>query len=359
MDYRIIYIALFVVCFFFSINIDGGRNRSKYWMLLPIACVALALGAGFRDWLWLDTYRYIDFFCSHKTATLETYSFSERPYGYPEKGFYFLSVLVKTVTNDITTYLLFISAITMSLLYIDIRKYSLYPLLGLCCYVSRFFCGRNLVQMRAGMSYLIVIWGLHYVYKRDLLKYFLVIYFASLFHQSAWIALPFYFICNTIELKKNHIYVGLVIAFILGAFFQGPISAFVTDSATDFDVATTYVQGRYVEEAKGLKNPMIYFQVVVLLLYVFLEKRIAKNDSYYYVFRNGYWYSTLILITFCTFTTLSGRTSSLFATLEFVIIPSLLFHFPKNYRIIAYLSMGFVLTFFLWKNMNVGFRFGL
>lgn len=359
MDVRLLYVSIFVVCLFVSIYLDGQKDKSKYWVFLVVACVSLALGAGYRSWLWLDTYKYIDFFCSPKTPTLENYSFLERPYGYAEKGFYFLSVLAKTISFDITFYLLFISAITMFLLYIDIRKYSIYPLLGLCCYVSRFFCGRNLVQMRAAMSYLIVLWGLHYVYKRDLLKYFLLVYFASLFHQSAWIALPFYFICNTIELKKKHIYQGLVVAFILGAFFQGPISAFVTDSVTDFDVATTYVQGRYVEEAKGLKNPMIYFQTVILLLYVYYEKRIAKHDRYYYVFRNGYWYSTLILITFCTFTTLSGRTSSLFATLEFTIIPSLLFSLPQKYRSFAYLTMGAVLTFFLWKNINVGFRFAL
>lgn len=353
---KTLLLILFVFCFVISVGLEQQKLKSRDVVILAAACVVLAFGAGYRDWLWMDTYKYLEFFISPKTATLSNYSFTDRPYGYSERGFYFLSVVIKTITNDVHVYFLLVSIVTMSLLFFDIRKYSIYPLLGLCCYVARFFCGRNLVQIRAGLSYLIVIWGLQYVYKKQLWKFLLLVFVASLFHQSAWIALPFYFICNTIRIKRKHIFIGLAIAFILGAFFQGPISAFVTDSANDFNVATTYVQGRFIE-AKGLGNPMIYFQVVILLVYVYLEKPMSRIYKYYYVFRNGYWYSTLILISFCSFTALSGRTSSLFATIEFAIIPSLLYHVPKQYRFLSFIGIGVVLTYFLWHNMQTGLRF--
>ncbi len=356
MNYTLL-LVVFVVCYFLSVGLEQQNDKSRNIAILAVACVVLAFGAGFRDWLWMDTYKYLEFFLSHNTATLSEYSFTDNPYGYTERGFYFLSVVIKTFTKDPSVYFLLISIVTISFLFADIRKYSLYPLLGLCCYVARFFCGRNLVQIRAGLSYLIIVWGLHYVYKKQLWRFLILVFVASLFHQSAWIALPFYFICNTIKLKRKHIYGGLVVAFILGAFFQGPISAFVTDSANDFNVATTYVQGGYVENAKGLANPMIYFQVIILLLYIYLEKPMSKLYKYYYVFRNGYWYSTLILITFCSFTALSGRTSSLFATIEFAIVPSLLFHVPKQYRFLAFMGIGVVMTYFLWHNMHAGFKF--
>ncbi len=52
------------------------------------------------------------------------------------------------------------------------------------------------------------------------------------------------------------------------------------------------------------------------------------------------------------FTALSGRTSTMFATLEFVIIPSLVYMFDKRNRWIAYLGMGIALTIIMYMNIN-------
>lgn len=345
---------LFVVGFLISPAAEGVNHRRKM-LILFVSCVILAIGAGYRSFYWMDTFRYIEFFLSNRyTPTISEYSFGDPPKGYDEQGFFFLSIIIKTFTDDVYAYFLVISLLTMFILYDDLRKYSPYPLMGLLCYVSRFYCGRNLVQIRSALSYVIIVWGLQYVYKKEFVKFLLVVFIAYHFHHSALIALPFYFVCNTIKLRRKHIMVGLAIAFILGTFFQGPISSFVTDTANDLNVATTYVQGAYVSKAKGMLNPQIYFQVVLLLAFVFLEKELAPRYAYYYIFRNGYWYSTLILITFCSFTALSGRTSTQFATLEFAIIPTLIFHLPKNYRIMALSVLCGIMAFFLWNNMRVG-----
>lgn len=353
-----ILLILFVLGFFMATSFDASKGNQKY-NVLTILCIVLAIGAGYRSFYWMDTFKYIEFFLSDEyTPTFSEYSLSSVPKGYDEQGFHLLSVIIKTFSKDVNIYFLVVSCLTMFFLFKDLRKYSLYPVLGLFCYIARFYCGRNLIQIRAALSYVIILWGLQYIYKKDLIRFLIVIFFAYHFHHSALIAIPFYFIHNYLTLKKKHIIIGLGIAYILGAFFQGPISAFVTDTAYDFNVATTYVQGGYVSKAMGLSNPMIYFQTIILLVYVFLEKKLAPQDPYYYVLRNGYWYSTLILITFCSFTALSGRTSSQFATLEFAIIPSLIFYLPKDYRLGALFVMCGVLTFFLWRNMITGMWVG-
>lgn len=348
----IVYIVFLLFCIFIS-----NSKLEQKQVVLFLSCVILSFGIGFRRMAWPDTDAYMYFF-KEFTPSLSDFSFTSKPFGYSEKGFYFLGVLAKTFTNNYQIYFLFIGAVSMFFLYKNLRKYSLFPLIGLCAYLARFFMNRNLVQIRAGLAYLIIIWGIKYIHEKKMWHYILLVWIASLFHHSAWIALPLYFICNWVNINKKIILWGLGLAFIIGGFFQGPVSSFITDNASDLNVVT-YTQGIYVTEAKGLANPMIYFQVFLLLSYTFLEKKLAPLDNYYYVIRDGYFYSTLILICFCSFTALSGRTSSIFATLEFAIIPSLVYLFEKKERVAALFLMGVALVGIMYMYMPPNIRWSL
>ena len=349
-------LIIYILFLLFCVLVSNSKILQKP-VFLAIACVVLAYGIGYRELTWPDTDAYYLTF-TRFTPTLFDYSWGNKSFGFNEKGFYFLGVLVKTFTHDYHIYFLFIGALSMFFLYKDLKKFSIYPLIGLCAYISRFFINRNLSQIRAGLAYLIVIWGIKYIHEKKMWHYILLVWFASLFHFSAWIALPLYFICNWIHINKKIVVWGLIIAFIIGGFFQEPISTFVIDNASDLNV-TTYTQGTYITEAKGLANPMIYFQCFLLLAYTFLEKKLAPVTTYYYVIRDGYFYSTLILICFCSFTALSGRTSSLFATLEFAIIPSLVYMFEKKERGAALVLMGIALIGIMYMYMPDYIRWSL
>jgi hypothetical protein len=221
-------------------------------------------------------------------------------------------------------------------------------------YVARFYFGRNFMQIRAGLSYLIIILSTKYIQERKFWKFLLVIFVAYQFHHSAVIAIPVYFLCNWMTLKKWHICVGLAIAFIIGAFFQGFVHTFVVDNAADLNISSDYIEGgsRHYVQGRGIANPMIYFQTLILLAYTFLDKRLENIDPYYYVIRAGYFYSTVILIVFCTYAVLSGRTSTIFATYEIAIIPSLTMLFNKKNRMLAYLLLIAVLSAIFYMNMQ-------
>lgn len=348
-------LIVYILFLLFCILVSNSNPRQKK-NILAIACVVLAYGIGYRDLTWPDTDAYIYSF--RNSPNIFDYSFTDKQFAYREKGFYLLGVLVKTFTEDYHMFFLLIGALSMFFLYKNLNKYSIYPLVGLCAYLSRFFINRNLTQIRAGLAYLVLIWGIKFIHEKKLWHYILIVFAASFLHTSAWIALPLYFLCNWVHVNKKVILVGLFIAFIIGGYFQGPISTFVTDNASDLNI-TTYTQGRYVTMAKGLANPMIYFQCFLLLAYTFLENKLAPITKYYYVIRDGYFYSTLILICFCSFTALSGRTSSLFATLEFSIIPSLVYMFEKKERNIALLLMGLALIAVMYMYMPANVRWSL
>lgn len=336
---------LYVAFYLFALFAEGIRPRYKKYWLVAI-CVVLAFLAGTRDSSWPDTGVYIESFLDY-TPTLSDLTQYSQPFGYAEMGFYYIGVVVKTFTSNVAIYFLVVALLSFFFLYKAFDKYCLYPIFGVCAYVSRFYLNRNFVQIRAGLSYAIILMAVQYITTRDWKRYFAWVFVAYLFHHSALIAVPLYFLCM-LDIKKKHIVMGLGMAFVIAAFFSNAVRSMVADNASDLNV-DTYVTEDYQRDW-GLANPMIYFQTFLLLVYTFTEDRMKLTTSHYLTIRNAYFYSTLILITLSCYTALSGRVSSMFATLEMVIIPSIAYSFLKRDRWIAYLGMGAALTAIFYLN---------
>lgn len=334
-------IIAYILFYVFALFIEESKSKTKYQVLM-ITCVMLALMAGFRDInLWPDTLAYVESFSDY-THSLWEWTSSDHPYGYSEYGFYFLGVIFKTFSSSVTGYLLFIAALTFIFMYKNFKRYCYYPIFGVCAYVSRFYLARNFIQIRAGLSYAIILWAVQYITKRDWKRYFFWVFIAYLFHYSAIIAVPLYFLCM-IKIKQWHIVVGIIIAFILGGVFTGPIRLLVADYVTDMNLGTTYITKGFQRE-QGLLNPMIYFQLIILFVYTFNERILKWTSPDYYTIRTAYFYSTFILISLSMYTALSGRTSSMFSTLEMAIIPTMINTFMKKNRMVAYIGLGVALT---------------
>jgi len=346
-------IFLFVLLVLVSFMGEQLPRKNKLY-LMSFLILVLAWGAGTRVG-WPDQLVYEIGFNKH-TPILWDWNWSDQPFGYREKGFFLLGVICKTITNDSTFFLLTVSFITFYFLYKDFKKYSIvYPLLGLCVYVARFFAGRNLMQIRAGLCYAIVLLGVQYVTKRDWKRYFLIIFIAYLFHTSALVAIPLYFL-PYLRLKKKHVVLLIILAFIITGFFTPVLRGLIVDTGSDLDASLKGVRSYITEDeqqsAKGLANPMIYFQTFLLMAYVFGERILKKTTVHYYTIRDAYFYSTFILITFSMFLTLSARTSTMFATFEFVIIPSLIESFGKKNKWLTFAGVAIVLIAIMYMNLG-------
>lgn len=338
-------VSLYILFYIFAIAAEQLKKKDKQ-ILLMMTCVVMALLAGLRDYSWNDTLIYVISFEDY-TKPLYEWSQIDEPFGYSEYGFYFLGVIFKTFSSNATFYLTFIAALTFIFMYKDFRRYCYYPLFGVAAYISRFYLTRNFMQIRAGLSYAIILWSVQYISKRDWKRYFFLTFIACQFHQSAVLAVPLYFLCM-INIKKWHIWTGIAIAFILGGVFTGFMRGLVSEYASD--IASTYVRDEYQREW-GLLNPVIYFQLAVLYLYTQNEEVLKYTSEDYYTMRTAYFYSTFILISVSMYTALSGRTSSMFSTLEMAIIPSIINTFKKRNRSIAYIGMGIVLTAIFYMNV--------
>ena len=271
-------------------------------------------------------------------------------YGYAEHGYLLLASIVKLIYNNVTFYFLAMGGLSMFLLYKGLKMYSAIPLLGLCDYAGRFLLNRDFQQMRSSLAILLLILAIKLIHDRKLVAYMLVVLLAYQFHHLSLLGIPLYFLYK-IRIGPISIIFSIVMAMLLSQLLAGSISGVVDDYSQDLNY-DTYVQGEYVEEALGLRNPMIYFQIVILMVYTFMEPLLASKDKFYHLMRWAYFYSTLILIFFCNYTALSGRTSTVFATCEMFVLPSMVSGLGKRLRIVFYVIVGGVLTYFFWSKYH-------
>jgi hypothetical protein len=344
-------ILLFIVFYIFTVLVNNSKipvKRKEYIYLFSFILVALFVG--FRDpEMWNDSAGYEIAFTDY-TKALDNFSFHDKPFGYTEFGFYFVGVIIKTFTENSTIYFIIISLITFLFLYIFAKKFCMFPLIGLVVYMGRFMPGRNMMQIRAALAIAVLICGTKYITKQKLWKFLALVVIAYLFHHSAIIAIPVYFM-GKLNIRKIHIFIGIIIAFIIAGFYGGLIRDVISNSEYVNEMASSYVQeGSEKAWSNTLANPMIYYQCFILFLFTFYERKFAKVTVHYYTIRNAYFYSTVILIVLCQYAVVAARSSTIFATYEMVVVPMFITLFAKKNRVIPYLCIMAIYAIFFFMN---------
>ena len=147
----------------------------------------------------------------------------------------------------------------------------------------------------------------------------------------------------------------MIVAAALSQFAMQSISTFVESWSQDLNYEA-YTQHDYVSQALGLSNPMIYWQIFILGLFMIREKDISQQTPYYKLLRSGYFYSTLILILFCNYNALSGRTSTLFATFEIFIIPLIIYNYKGIPKILFSILFSIMISYFFYTKYTETMR---
>ena len=343
-----VFIA-FIVFYLFSIGADGQDKKMRNYILM-LSCLMLAYFAGTRNpMLWSDTSVYFNDFVL--ANDIFHYSFLDRPHGYVEGGYHFLVVIIKSFTDNPTAYFMVISCLTFFFLYKSLQRDSIFPMLGLCIYISRFMIGRNMMQIRSCLAIAIIISFTYLVKEKKWWAYFFVIFLCYQLHHSSLVAAPLLFLSvRGYHISKGQIYYGLLISFVIAQFFGGYVKSWVTSSDYIMNMADSYLQeGSEKAFSNDLTNPVIWFQTIVLVIFTYFEDRFKKMTDYYYIYRNAYFISTVMLIILCQYAVVAARTSTLFATYECMIIPFFLTLFKKGDRTIPYaiIGVGLILLFVL------------
>lgn len=344
-------LLLFIAYFIFAVLADN-LQPNKRKKILAVVCLALTFMVGLRDmYSWGDTSLYVLSF-QNSNDLFHLTEFDE-PLGYAEKGFFYLSALIRAFTDNPEVYLTAISGISFFFLYKSFDKYCIYPLFGVAVYLARFFIGRNMMQIRACLAIAIIIYFTFLIKDKKWWKYLLVIAVSFTLHHSSLIALPLIFFRNYI-IKPKYIYIGIILSLIISQYLSAPIRNLIQASDFANEMASSYIKENSERAfANDLTNPVIWYQIFILFAFTFYEKRLKPLSKYYYIFRNGYFYSTCILIILCQFAILAGRSSTIFATFEIAMVPMLLYMFGKRERMGLYFIFGIAYIFLFYMNWSI------
>lgn len=189
-----LYIVIFLIPFIGYYEKKGGSDHSVPFLLIFI--VLITCFVGISDMLGgYDRYIYGDLFDDvannlRNGDLFASYIFMEYP---KEIGYDYLNVAIALFTQNRYIFILIVTIIIYVLTFISFKKYmSNYPF-SLILFLSLmfFFTFTYLRQILAvSISWL----AIQYAIDRKKWKFFLVVTIAFLFHNSALILLPFYFI---------------------------------------------------------------------------------------------------------------------------------------------------------------------
>ncbi|EJP92471.1 EpsG family protein [Bacillus cereus] len=181
---------VFILAFFaryIAISVTTGIVMLKpNRLLILMATTSLVLVSGFRNNIG-DTYFYMHAF---KVTDFNWENVQDSK----NIGFSVLQMILKMYTND-PQVLIFITALITNILIVAILyKYSRMIELSLYVYIAS---GMYLVSMNGLRQYLaaaIIFTATKYILDGNWKKYFLMVLFASTFHQSALVLMPIYFL---------------------------------------------------------------------------------------------------------------------------------------------------------------------
>ncbi|MDE6536356.1 MAG: EpsG family protein [Muribaculaceae bacterium] len=318
-------------------------------LFLAILCIAFSVIVGMRTNDWNDTPEYWYAF-SHFTKPIYQFWETRQNHFFEDKGFLLINSIIYSVTNSRFIFFTIIAGLTNWFLYKNLLNYSVFPITGFIFYIGRFGLSRNFMQIRAALAIMMVIYAIQYVSKKDWKRFFIWVGIASSIHYTMLLSIPIYWM-DRLKLTQKKIITISVLSLLITYIFAPYIFKYVSSLSLEYQIALTYtMESSEYTVGKGLANPMIYFQLILLWIFSISQIKLASQTPYYYTIRNAYFYSTILLIVFSSFGVLSARSSTIFATVEIFILPALCKLVSRKYQFFATILVALLgLSFFFIK----------
>lgn len=263
---------------------ENGKAYKKRKQLLNSAYLILLLFLGFRGYVYTD-------FVNYKPAFDLLEGFSNLPEvlllkGW-EPGFLVYTALCKVIFPNYFAWNIISTAIDLFLLYKVLERYSNNHLLSLMIF---FVIGSTALEfnvLRNAKAIFLFLYALRYIEERKIWKYFLLIGIACLFHISAILYFPLYFILSRRWPKW----------ILWGIYFAGMLFMFLhIGIVSDIVARISFVEGSRTEYlASHLENSTAYSslfgnieRLITMMIVVLLYNRLAKGNVGNYMFINMY-----------------------------------------------------------------------
>lgn len=200
----------------------------------------------------------------------------------------------------------------------------------------------NLNIIKQGIAISLIFWGFKYIYDKKYIKYLLVIFVAFIFHQTAIIAVPLYFLWN--KHKKVSILrkiISLIIC-VLVIFFMNTILEQIGG------YWSSYI------DSEGTSNQLFFLNLIWLVVFLFFYKPLVKldkrNDLLIFIYLIG------VVFTAIGFWSVFGkRIANYFTIVQIILIPQLTYVAnEKSKKIVRIGIILYAVALFIYMYMYGG-----
>lgn len=303
-----LFIAVFLF-FLFLTFLFRNRPLSKkaYWLTGTL----LALLAGLRD--GNSFHDYENYFYAYKGY-----------YDAFEPSFYLIRRLAVNVFHSSYALFLIYAFLGVGLKWIAIRKMLSYSLLAVMLYLSHYYTLHELTQIRAGVASGLVLLCVPAICDRHFKRFLVLAFLAFLFHYSAVVILPFYFM-GTAGIRIGHWLVLIALAYVfacLGYSLSDLLPLVPLEVVADKYQFYVWEKGN---ETVNIFNPVLIAQGVFGTCMLLFRRCIQPHNRYFVLLLKIYLSALILNVCFADFAAVGYRLSQLLQVVEIVLLPLLLY----------------------------------
>lgn len=309
MIYYVIFILLGTL-FLFDI-VSKKKFKLLWYFYFVVTCIFLIFFAGLRYNIGIDYVSHERIYESIQSGLLENFSNTNQ-----EKGYFILN----KIFNDFNVMLFFIALVTLTIKFKVIKNNSIYIFLTLFLYYCLFFVRYDMGLVTQGIATAIIMYSYNYIIEEKPFKFIFLVLMASLFHISAIIFMPFYWV-----LKKDYT-VKFIVIVIVGSFFM----AFSSMFNQIFEYISVLIPRYSVyinNEASFEISVNMFKRIIFLLIFTYTIKKYYRDNKTYRIFLNMYFLGAVIYYVFKPFWILSDRGSIYFTLSEIFLWGIILKHY--------------------------------
>lgn len=325
------YIYLFVVIL--VVLFSKYINDKKFSLYDITIILALGLICGLRYKVGSDYFLY------------EGAYYDLNEYNRMEYGIMYLIKFLNFLHLDYSVFLLIISFLTISFVYISLKKYSKTPHQSLFLFICLGYYAMCFNGIRQMLALSICLISIKYLLNRKILKYLICIFCACLCHFTAIIMIPLYFIVN-INFDKKILKIFLIISVLL-YFAYEPLLYCFTHTFKQYMIYYKKTNMTYWEPGLGtyiLGSLRLILAIVIIKYKNMLVEKNSNNNFFINLF--------LISIPFYAFSfenALLSRYTYYFSIYEIFLIPQLLEIIVKdrNRKIMFIIPLLFIVYYII------------
>lgn len=263
-----IYFLILFFLFFLSFQFDVRKKKTGFRFFWYLSFVIIVLVAGLRYKVGGDTFVYMNGYKDYPTfSQFSSFDFKSAPYQF---GWYLFCAICKFFSKSYF-FMQFIHALIINLIFFNfIYKYVHFRFLGLIIYFGFGFLYFDTEIMRESISVGIFLIALDSFYRKNWVRYYLLIGLAICFHISALFLLIFPFF-SSIKLNKTF-FISLLIALVMAGAIWREFNEYINylNAISSIEKkANTYLNSDYTSNLNGVIRSIFTYFFVPFLFAIF------------------------------------------------------------------------------------------